>query len=121
MDQFILPRSLQRNGPSYISQSSIGIRPREIHNFSAVFFPKKTLLRPRPDKDAMNYSSDLKDDGSLQSGASPSDCSSGRSMSNALNAEKPGDISVEMFEIYSENVLAKLLRVAQEALENNVS
>lgn len=51
----------------------------------------------------------------------PSDCSYGGFASINLITAKPRNMSLELLEIYSENVVAKLLRVAQEALENNVS
>jgi hypothetical protein len=69
----------------------------------------------------MNSSSDSKYDSSPQSETTPSDCSSRGSISNRLITEEPSNMSLELLEIYSENVLAKLLRVAKEALEKNVS
>lgn len=56
-------------------------------------------------------SSDSKSERSQQSGTTSSDC---------LSTAEPRTMSAELLEIYSENVLAKLLRVAEEALENNV-
>lgn len=51
----------------------------------------------------------------------PSDCSYEDFTSSRLVAATPRNMSSKLLEIYSENVLAKLLRVAKEALENNVS
>lgn len=69
----------------------------------------------------MNASSGLKRESSPQSETTPSDSSYGRFNSTRLITAEPHNMSPELLEIYSENVLAKLLRVAEEALQDNVS
>lgn len=69
----------------------------------------------------MNLSSGSENETSSQGEITPSDCSYGDFISSRLVAAQACSMLPELLEIYSENVLAKLLRVAQEALENNVS
>lgn len=69
----------------------------------------------------MSSSSDSRYDSCPQSETTLSDCSSGGAISPGLITEKSRNMSPELLEVYSENVLAKMLRVAEEALEKNVS
>lgn len=69
----------------------------------------------------MNVSSGPKNGSSPQSEKTPSDCSIEGYISTRLITAEPRNMSPELLEIFSQNVLAKLLRVAEEALEDNVS
>jgi hypothetical protein len=69
----------------------------------------------------MNFLSRSKNGSSPQSEETPSDSSNEGYISTRLVTAEPRNMSPELLEIFSQNVLAKLLRVAEEALEDNVS
>ena len=69
----------------------------------------------------MNFTSGSKIGNTPQSEMTTSDYANGVFISSRLITAEPRNMPPELLEIYSENVLAKLLRVAEEALEDNVS